>query len=179
MPVHLKRAAHGVDHAAELDDRAIAGALDDVAVMDRDDGVDQVAVERPETGERSVLVGAGEPGIADNIRNQNRRELSRLAHCAASRNSLAAFLAAGRCWRSVEIAPDATEAARMPVEMRATAGIVAWTETLMVRPTTGQPHAFSRQPKERRLGINTYTHQQQPVFSSAPSRAPPGIASRR
>jgi hypothetical protein len=35
-----------------------------------------------------------------------------------------------------------------------------------VRPTTGQPRAFSNQPKERRLGINTQTRQQQRVFLS-------------
>ena len=131
--LHLEGAAHGVDHAAELDDRAVAGALDDAAVMGGDGRVDEVAAEAPKTRKRSVFVGPGEPAIADDIRDQNRRELSGLAHCAAG----------------------ATEAARMPVEARATAGIVAWTETLMVRPTTGQPRAFSNQPKERRLGINT------------------------
>ena len=31
--LHLDRAAHGVDHAAELDHAAVAGALDDPAVM--------------------------------------------------------------------------------------------------------------------------------------------------
>ena len=41
------RAAHGVDHAAELDDRAVAGALDDASVVDGDDRVDQVAAQRP------------------------------------------------------------------------------------------------------------------------------------
>ena len=32
--LHLDRAAHGVDHAAELDDRSVAGALDDAPVME-------------------------------------------------------------------------------------------------------------------------------------------------
>ena len=41
--LYLDRAAHRVDHAAELDDRAVAGALDDAAVMHRDGGVDQIA----------------------------------------------------------------------------------------------------------------------------------------
>ena len=43
----LDGAAHGVDHAAKLDDRAVAGALDDAAVMGGDRGVDQVAPRRP------------------------------------------------------------------------------------------------------------------------------------
>ncbi len=41
--LHLHGRAHGVDHAAELDHRAVAGALDDAPVMDRDRRVDQVA----------------------------------------------------------------------------------------------------------------------------------------
>jgi hypothetical protein len=52
----------------------------------------------------------------------------------------------------------------MRAEARATAETVVWTETLMVRPTTGQPRAFSNQPKGHRLGINTQAHQQQRVF---------------
>ena len=81
--LHLKRAAHGVNHAAELDDRAVAGALDDAAVMGGDGRVDEVAAEAAKTRKRPVFVGAGEPGIADDIRDHNRRELPRLAHCAA------------------------------------------------------------------------------------------------
>ena len=38
--LHFDRAAHGVDHAAELDDSAVAGALDDAPVM-RGDGRDR------------------------------------------------------------------------------------------------------------------------------------------
>ena len=44
--LHLERAAHCVDHAAELDDRAVAGALDDAAVMGGDGGIDEVAAKR-------------------------------------------------------------------------------------------------------------------------------------
>jgi hypothetical protein len=45
--LHLEGAAHGVDHAAELDDRAVAGAIDDAAMMGGDGGVDEVAAEAP------------------------------------------------------------------------------------------------------------------------------------
>ena len=41
-------AAHGVDHAAELDDGAVAGALDDAPMMDRDRRIDQVAAQCPQ-----------------------------------------------------------------------------------------------------------------------------------
>ena len=66
--LHFDRAAHGVDDAAELDDRAVAGALDDAAVMHGDGRVDQVAAQRPQAREDSILVGAGEPAVADDIR---------------------------------------------------------------------------------------------------------------
>ena len=52
---------HCVDHTAKLDDAAVAGALDDAAVMDRDGRVDQVAPERPKAGEDSFLIDAGQP----------------------------------------------------------------------------------------------------------------------
>jgi hypothetical protein len=41
-------AAHGVDDAAELDDRPVAGALDDPSVMHGDGRIDQVAAQRPQ-----------------------------------------------------------------------------------------------------------------------------------
>ena len=46
--LHFDRAAHRVDHAAELDDRAVAGALDDAPVMHSDDGVDEIAAQAPQ-----------------------------------------------------------------------------------------------------------------------------------
>ena len=41
--LHFDRAAHRVDHAAELDETAVAGALDDAPVMRVDGGIDQIA----------------------------------------------------------------------------------------------------------------------------------------
>ena len=74
-------AAHRVDDAAELDDAAVAGALDDVAVMDRDDRVDQVALRSVGTPRQDpILVGPGKPRIADDVGHQDCRELSNLAH---------------------------------------------------------------------------------------------------
>ncbi len=85
--LHLDRAADRVDHAAELDNRAVAGAFDDAAVMSGDGGVDQVAAQAPEPRERPVFVGAGETAISDDISNQDSRELPGLAHRAALRLS--------------------------------------------------------------------------------------------
>ena len=60
--LNFERAAHGVDHGAEFDQRAVAGALDHAPVVNRDRRVDQVAAERPQPRERAILVGAGEFG---------------------------------------------------------------------------------------------------------------------
>src|SRR3984957_10863024 len=43
--LYFDRAAHRVNHAAELDDRAVARALNDASVVHGDDRVDQVAAE--------------------------------------------------------------------------------------------------------------------------------------
>ena len=66
--LHLDGAAHGVDHAAELDEDAVAGALDHAAVMHGDGRIDQVAPQRPQPRQRAVLVGAGKPAVSDHIR---------------------------------------------------------------------------------------------------------------
>ena len=80
--LHLDRTAHRVDHAAKLDEATVAGALDDAAVMGGDGRVDQIAFEGPKTREGSVLVGAGEPAVTNDIRDQDRRELPGLRHGA-------------------------------------------------------------------------------------------------
>jgi len=70
------RAEHCVDHAAELDDAAVAGALDDAAAMDGDRGVDQIASQRPEPRERAILIGAGKPAVSDDVGDQDRDKLA-------------------------------------------------------------------------------------------------------
>ena len=81
----FNRATHGVDHAAELDKNAIPGALDDAAVVHGDGRIDQVAAQRPEPLQRAIFVRAGEPAVADHVRDQDRSKFSRLAHGAPSR----------------------------------------------------------------------------------------------
>jgi hypothetical protein len=84
-PLDLNGKIHCIDGAAELDNGAVAGALDDPAVMHRDGRINEVASKRPQPSQNPVLVGASKPAIADDIRNQDRRELSGLAHCALRR----------------------------------------------------------------------------------------------
>ena len=78
--LHFDRAAHGIDHAAEFDEAAVAGALDDAPIMRGDGGVDQIAAQPPEPRQRAVLVGAGEPAVADHVGDQNRRDFPGFAH---------------------------------------------------------------------------------------------------
>ena len=100
--LHLDRAAHGVHHAAELDDRAVAGALDDAAVMSGDGGVDDVAAEAPQARERAILVRAGEPAVADHIGDQDCRKFAGLAHRACLRVPTLAQMPAPVCLFSTE-----------------------------------------------------------------------------
>ena len=77
--LHFDRAAHRVDHAAELDEDAVAGALDDAAVVGRDGRVDESLRSALQPRQRAILVRAGEPAIADDIGDQDRREFPGLA----------------------------------------------------------------------------------------------------
>jgi hypothetical protein len=49
-----------------------------------DRGIDQVAAQRAKSGERAILVRAGEPAVANDIRDQDRRDFPGLAHAAPS-----------------------------------------------------------------------------------------------
>ena len=83
--LHLDRAAHGVDHAAELDEAAVAGSLDDAPVMRVDGGVDEVAAQSPQPRQGAILVRAGEPAVADHIGDEDRCKLPGFGHGASSR----------------------------------------------------------------------------------------------
>ena len=56
--LHLNGAAHRVDDAAELDKRAIAGALDHAPLVHGDRRVDQVAAQCPQPRQGTVLIRA-------------------------------------------------------------------------------------------------------------------------
>ena len=83
--LHFDREAHRVDDAAELDDAAVAGALDDAATMHGDCGIDQIAAQRAQSRQGSIFVRARQPAIADHIRDQDRRNFPGLAHGAPLR----------------------------------------------------------------------------------------------
>jgi hypothetical protein len=81
--LHFDGAAHGVDHGTELDQRTVAGAFDNAPAVHRDRRVDQIAAQGPEPRKRAVLVTAGEPAVAGDVGDQDRRELSGFCHGAA------------------------------------------------------------------------------------------------
>ena len=83
-PLDFNGAVHCVDDAPELDDAAVAGALDDPAVVHGDGRIDQVASERPQPRQNPVLVGSGKPRIADDVGHQDRRDFARFPHGATS-----------------------------------------------------------------------------------------------
>ena len=68
--LHFDGAAHGVDHAAELDENAVAGSFDDASVMRVDGGIDQIAAQPTQARERAILVRSREPAVADDVRDQ-------------------------------------------------------------------------------------------------------------
>jgi hypothetical protein len=65
-------AAHRVDHAAELDDEPVAGALVDAAVVDGDRWVDQIAAQSTELRQNAILVCSREPAVTDHVPDQDR-----------------------------------------------------------------------------------------------------------
>jgi hypothetical protein len=78
--LNFHRAAHGVDDATELNESAVAGALDDAAVMHRDGRIDQVAAKRPQPRQCPILIGACQSAESDYVRRQDRRKLPGLGH---------------------------------------------------------------------------------------------------
>ena len=81
-PLDFNGAVHRVDNTPELDDRAVAGALDDASAMGGDSRVDQIAAEAAQARKCPVLVGSGKPRIADHVGHQDRGQFSGLAHGA-------------------------------------------------------------------------------------------------
>ena len=88
--LHLDGAAHGVDHAAELDETSVAGALHYAPVMHGDGRIDQIAAERPQPRQCAILVRAGKPAVSDHIGRQDRREFPGLGHDSATMGSATA-----------------------------------------------------------------------------------------
>jgi hypothetical protein len=71
-------------YAAKFDQAAVAGALDDAPMMRVDGGIDQIAAQPPQPRQCAILIRPREPAVADNIRDQNRRDFTHSPHGAPS-----------------------------------------------------------------------------------------------
>ncbi len=78
--LHFNGAAYRVDHAAKLNEAAVPGTLDDASVMGVNGGIDQIAAQPPQPRQCAILVRPREPTVADDIRDQNRRDLASRNH---------------------------------------------------------------------------------------------------
>jgi hypothetical protein len=77
-------AVHCVDDTPELDNCAIASALDDATVMGVDRKVDQIAAQSPQPRQCTILIRPREPALADDICDQDRRDFTHSPHGAPS-----------------------------------------------------------------------------------------------
>src|SRR5271165_5450490 len=53
--------------SSQLDERAVAGPLEDAPVMHGDGWVDEVTANRPQPRQRAVFVHVREPAVADHV----------------------------------------------------------------------------------------------------------------
>jgi hypothetical protein len=76
----------------KFDEEAVAGGLDDAALVLGDHRVDQLAADRPQPRERTFLVGADQPAVARDIRRENGRQSAFDAFCGQGASRLDAPL---------------------------------------------------------------------------------------
>ncbi len=79
-PLNLDGAAHRVDHARKFHQHAVAGGLDDPAVMLLDFRIDELAAMRLEPVEGAFLVRSHQPRVARHIGGEDRRETAGGSH---------------------------------------------------------------------------------------------------
>src|SRR5207245_3395880 len=81
--LHFDRAAHRIDDARKFHQQAVAGGLDDAAVVLGDLRIDELAAQRFEAFERALLVRPHQPRIPRHIGGEDRGETAGLAHTAS------------------------------------------------------------------------------------------------
>jgi hypothetical protein len=74
--LHIKRAAHGVHHAAELSQDSVAGILNNASAVFANLGIDKGAQMFFQLNVRALLVDAGQPTVANDIGGQDSGEPS-------------------------------------------------------------------------------------------------------
>ena len=80
----VERAAHRLDHAAEFDDRSVAGSLDHPPAVRGDGRVEEFGAERAQARQRRFLVRSRQPAEADDVGDEDRRDFPPLAQRSPS-----------------------------------------------------------------------------------------------
>ena len=73
-PAALRPAAHRIDDAGKLHQQAIAGGLDDAAMVLGDLRIEELAAQRLEAFERAFLIRPHQPRIPRHIGGEDRGE---------------------------------------------------------------------------------------------------------
>jgi hypothetical protein len=97
--LHIGRALHGIDHAAELHKDSVAHGLDQAPPVLVDGGAYNVVQQIVETGTRTSLIRADHPAVANDIASKNRRQPSLNAffgHYASRSRFIGEILCRGR-----------------------------------------------------------------------------------
>ena len=81
--LHRDRAAHRIDEAGKFDQQAVAGGLDDAAIVLGNLRIEKLATQRFEAFERAFLVRPHQPRIPRHIGSEDRGETAGLAHVAS------------------------------------------------------------------------------------------------
>ncbi|MEJ2435649.1 MAG: hypothetical protein P8Y53_21820 [Pseudolabrys sp.] len=66
--------AHGIDRAGEFGQHAVAGGLENAALMLGDFRIDNLAPAVLQRRQRALLVGAHQPTVADHVSRKNGRQ---------------------------------------------------------------------------------------------------------
>jgi len=74
----------GAAHRPRCGTPAIPSSLDDAPMMGVDGRIDQIAAQPPQPRQCAILIRPREPAVADDIRDQNRRDFTRFPHGAPS-----------------------------------------------------------------------------------------------
>src|SRR5262245_15285681 len=72
--LNLDSTARGVQHAAELDEQAVAHHLEDAAPVFRYGRIEELAAMLPESAERAFLIGLHKSAVAHDIDRHNGRQ---------------------------------------------------------------------------------------------------------
>jgi hypothetical protein len=78
--LHRDRAAHRIDDAGKFHQHAVAGGLDDAALVLGDLRVEEVAAQRLEAFERAFFVRPHQPRIPRHIGGEDRGEAAGRGH---------------------------------------------------------------------------------------------------